>query len=137
MLNCCMRRTAKFHVDSDVRFWARIGSEWTIFRPDIWRQGPQLHWYAIGLNTARSATMYFVAKILNWERNFNFAQSMCHSLDVEECSKPQFKSVRLHLTFPQIDKVRDGPAHSRNMVEDARGRVCNLKCRFILKQIGN
>ena len=62
---------------------------------------------------------------------------MCHSLDVEECSKPKFKSVRLHLTFPQIDKVRDGPAHSHNMVEDARGRVCNLKCRFILKQIGN
>ena len=62
---------------------------------------------------------------------------MCHSLDVKEYSKPKFKSVRLHLTFPQIDKVRDGPAHSRNMVEGARGRVCNLKYHFILKQIGN
>ena len=30
---------------------------------------------------------------------------MCHSLDVEECSKPKFKSVGLHLTVPQIDKV--------------------------------
>ena len=58
---------------------------------------------------------------------------MCHSLDVEECSKPKFKSVRLHLTFPEIDKVRDSFAHSRNMVEGARGRVCNLKCSFILK----
>ena len=62
---------------------------------------------------------------------------MYHSLDVEECSKPKFKSVGLHLTFPQIDKVRDGSAHSRNMVEGARGSVCNLKCRFTLKQIGN
>ena len=62
---------------------------------------------------------------------------MCHSLDAEECSKPKFKSVGLHLTFPQIDKVWDGSAHSRNMVEGARGRVCNLKCRFILKQIVN
>ena len=81
--------------------------------------------------------MYFFANILNWERNFNFAQSMCHSHDIEECSKPKCKSVGLHLTFPQIDKEWDGSAHSRNMVEGARGRVCNLKCRFILKQIGN
>ena len=44
---------------------SRIGSERPIFRPDIWRQGPQLHWYAIGLNTARSAAMYFVANRLN------------------------------------------------------------------------
>ena len=62
---------------------------------------------------------------------------MCHSLDVEECSKSKFKSAGFHLTFPQIDKVGDGSAHSRNMVEGARGRVCNLKCRFTLKQIGN
>ena len=81
--------------------------------------------------------MHFFANRSNWERNFNFAQSMCHSLDVEEYSKPKFKSVGLHLTFPQIVKVRDVSAHSRNMVEGARGRVCNLKCRFILKQIGN
>ena len=59
---------------------------------------------------------------------------MCHSHDVEECSKPKFKPVGLNLTFPQIDKVRDGSAHSRNMVEGTRGRVGNLKCRFILKQ---
>ena len=62
---------------------------------------------------------------------------MCHSHDVEECSKPKFKSVGLHLTFPQIDKVWDGSAHSCNMLEGARGKVCNLKCHFILKQIGN
>ena len=30
-----------------------IGSKRLIFRPDIWRQNPQLHWYAIGFNTAR------------------------------------------------------------------------------------
>ena len=57
---------------------------------------------------------------------------MCHSLDVEERSKPKFKSVGLHLTFPQIDKVWDGSVHSRNMVEGARRSVCNLKCRLIL-----
>ena len=28
----------------------RIGSERLIFRPDIWRQDPQIHWYAIGFN---------------------------------------------------------------------------------------
>ena len=28
----------------------RIGSERPIFRPDIWRQDPQLHWYAKGFN---------------------------------------------------------------------------------------
>ena len=42
----------------------RIGSERPIFRPDIWRQDPQLHWYAIGFNTARSATMHFFANRL-------------------------------------------------------------------------
>ena len=62
---------------------------------------------------------------------------MCHSLDVEECSKPKFKSVGLHFTVTQIDTVSDGSTQSRNMVEGARGRVCNLKCRFILKQSGN
>ena len=51
---------------------------------------------------------------------------MCHSLDVEECSEPKFKSVGLHFTVPQMDKVWDGFAHSRNMVESARERVCNL-----------
>ena len=44
---------------------------------------------------------------------------MCHSLDFEECSKPKFKSVGLHFTVPQIDKVWDGPAHSHNMVGGA------------------
>ena len=33
---------------------------------------------------------------------------MCHSLDFEECSKPKFKSVGLHFTVPQTDKVWDG-----------------------------
>ena len=56
---------------------------------------------------------------------------MCHSLDFEEYSKPKFKSVGLHFTVPQIDKLWDGSAHSHNMVRGARGRVCNLKCRFI------
>ena len=41
---------------------------------------------------------------------------MCHSLDFEECSKPKFKSVGLHFTVPQIDKVWDGSSHSHNMV---------------------
>ena len=118
-------------------FLKRIGSERLIFRPDIWRQDPQLHWYAIGFNTARSAAMYVFANGLNWERNFNFVQSMRHSLDFEECSKPKFKSVGLHFMVPQIDKVWDGSAHSQNMVGGARGRVCNLKCRFIFKQSGN
>ena len=45
---------------------------------------------------------------------------MCHSLDVEECSKPKFKPVGLHFIVPQIDKVWDGSTHSRNMVEGAR-----------------
>ena len=62
---------------------------------------------------------------------------MCHSLDFEECSKPKFKSVGPHFTVTQIDKVWDGSAHSHNMVGGARGRVCNLKCRFIFKQSGN
>ena len=92
----------------------RIGSERLIFRPDIWRQDPQLHWYAIGFNTARSAAMYFFANSLDWERNFNFVQSMCHSLDFEECSKPKFKSVGLHFTVPRIEKLWDGSAHSHN-----------------------
>ena len=43
----------------------RIGSERLIFRPDIWRQDPQLHWYAIGFNTARSAAMCFFANSLD------------------------------------------------------------------------
>ena len=43
----------------------RIGSERPIFRPDIWRQDPQLHWYATGFNNARSAAMYFFANRLN------------------------------------------------------------------------
>ena len=43
---------------------ARIGSERLIFRPDIWRQDPQLDWYAIGFNTARSAAMYVFANSL-------------------------------------------------------------------------
>ena len=91
-----------------------IGSERSIFRPDIWWQDPQLHWYAIGFNTARSVAMYFFAKILDGE----------HSLDVEECSKHEFKSVGLHFTIPKIDKVWDGSTHNRNMVEGARERVC-------------
>ena len=33
---------------SSVYLFYRIGSERLIFRPDIWRQDPQLHWYAIG-----------------------------------------------------------------------------------------
>ena len=37
--------------------------------------------------------MYFFAISLDWERNFKFVQSMCHSLEFEECSKPKFKSV--------------------------------------------
>ena len=81
--------------------------------------------------------MYFFANSSDWERHFNFVQSMCHSLDFEECSKPKFKSVGLHFTVPQIDKVWDGSVHSHNMVEGARGRVCNLKCRFVFDQSGN
>ena len=49
---------------------------------------------------------------------------MCHSLDVGECSKPEFKTVGLHFTVPKIDKVWDGFTHSRTMVEGARERVC-------------
>ena len=81
--------------------------------------------------------MYLFANSLDWERNFNFVQSMCRSLDFEECSKPKFKSVGLHFTVPQIDKVWNGSAHSHNMVGGVRGRVCNFKCRFIFKQSGN
>ena len=115
-----------------------IGSERPVFRPDIWRQDPQLHWYAIGFNTARCVAMYFFANILDGERNFKFAQPMCHSLDVEECSKHEFISVGLHFTIPKIDKVWDGSTHNRNMVEGARERVCRyIKCRFILKRSGN
>ena len=81
--------------------------------------------------------MYLFANSLDWERNFNFVQSMCHSLDFEECSKPKIKSVGLHFTVPQIDKEWDGSAHSHNIVGGARVRVRNLKCRFIFKQSGN
>ena len=77
--------------------------------------------------------MYLFANSLDWERNFNFVQSMWHSLDFEECSKPKFKSVGLHFTVPQIDKAWNGSAHSHNMVGGARGRVCNLKCHFIFE----
>ena len=48
-----------------MRCFIRIGSERPIFRPDIWRQDPQLHWYAIGFNTARSAAMYLFANSFN------------------------------------------------------------------------
>ena len=41
---------------------------------------------------------------------------MCHTLDFEECFKPKFKSVGLHFTVPQIDKVWDGSSHGHTMV---------------------
>ena len=48
-------------------FWSPVtcmGSERLIFF-DLWRQDPQLHWYAIGFNTTRSAAMYFFANSLD------------------------------------------------------------------------
>ena len=48
-----------------VHFSTCIGSERLIFRPEIWRQYPQLHWHAIGFKKARSAAMYFFANSLD------------------------------------------------------------------------
>ena len=89
-------------------------------------------WY-----TARSAAMYFFANRLNWDSHVSFMRCVIHTMLRNVLSLSLNQSDFIWLFPPQIDKVWDGSAHSRNMVEGARGRVGNLKCRFILKQIVN